>query len=114
MKDINLVALAGRLTRDPELKYANSGVAILNFSIACNDRTKNGDVWEDEGHFFDCVIIGKLAEAISPRMVKGAKVFLNGRLKQNRWESKDGQKRSKVEVFVYDIDITGKQQVSDF
>jgi single-strand DNA-binding protein len=106
MADINLVVLVGRLTRDAELKYSNTGVAITNLSLAVNLRTKKEDTWQDEGHFFDAVLIGRRAEALAQYLVKGKQVAIQGELRQNRWEQ-EGQRRSRVEVFVRDIQLLG-------
>ena len=104
MRNINQVAVAGRLTRDAEMRYSNSGSPITKFSVAVNDSKKNGDVWEDDPSFFNCVLFGKLGEAIAPKLTKGSQVFLAGKIKQNRWE-KDGEKHSTVEIIVNDIEV---------
>ena len=106
MADINQVVLVGRLTRDVELKYTNSGFAIANLSLAVNRRVKRDDTWQEEGHFFNCVLIGKRAEALAQYLVKGKQVGIQGELRQNRWEQ-DGQPRSRVEIFINDIQLLG-------
>ena len=104
MRDYNHVGLIGRLTRDPEIKYTQSGMAICSFSLAVNASVKRGDSWEDEASFFDCVVFGKQAETVSKYMVKGKQILVDGSLKQERWE-KDGQKRSKVSVIANNIQL---------
>ena len=106
MADINQVILIGRLTRDVELKYTNSGFAIANLSLAVNRRVKRDDTWQDEGNFFNCVLIGKRAEALAQYLVKGKQLGIQGELRQNRWEQ-DGQPRSRVEIFINDIQLLG-------
>ena len=106
MADINQVVLIGRLTRDVELKYTNSGFAIANLSLAVNRRVKKDDTWQDEGNFFNCVLIGKRAEALAQYLVKGKQIGIQGELRQNRWEQ-DGQPRSRVEIFINDIQLLG-------
>lgn len=106
MADINCVVLVGRLTRDAELKYTNTGYPVCNFSIAVNRRRRNGDVWEDEASFFDIVLWGKQGEALNQYLVKGKQVSVSGELRQNRWEQ-DGQTRSKVEVIANNIQLLG-------
>jgi single-strand DNA-binding protein len=106
MADINQVVLIGRLTRDVELKYTNTGFAIANLSLAVNRRVKKDDTWQDEGSFFNCVLIGKRAEALAQYLVKGKQLGIQGELRQNRWEQ-DGQPRSRVEIFVTDIQLLG-------
>jgi len=105
MRNLNTVVIEGRLTRDAELKYTNSGFAICNFSVACNDRRKKGDDWEDYAHFIDVTILGKFAEIIAPRLTKGAAAVVNGKLQQNRWQDKDGNNRSKLEVLCNEISV---------
>jgi single-strand DNA-binding protein len=109
MSDLNKVILIGRLTRDAELKYTNSGLAVSRFSIAVNRRKKTGDSWTEETDFFDCVLFGRSAEALGQYMTKGKQIGIEGELHQNRWEQ-DGQKRSKVEVFVQNIQLLGGGQ----
>ena len=106
MADINQVVLVGRLTRDVELKYTNTGFAIANLSLAVNRRVKKEDTWQDEGQFFNCVLIGKRAEALAQYLVKGKQIGIQGELRQNRWEQ-DGQPRSRVEIFVNNIQLLG-------
>jgi single-strand DNA-binding protein len=105
--DLNVVTLIGRLTRDPELTYANSGTAICKFSLAVNRRKKVADnKWEDEASFFDCSMFGKSAESITQYLEKGKQVSILGELRQNRWEQ-DGQSRSKVEIIVNFLQLLG-------
>jgi len=106
MAGINHVVLVGNLTRDAELKFTNAGLAISKFSLAVNRRTKKGDTWQDEVDFFDAVFMGKGAEAVSQYLLKGKQVGIQGELRQNRWEQ-EGQKRSKVEVFVTNLQLLG-------
>ena len=106
MTDVNSVVLIGRLTRDAELKYTSSGVAICKFSLAVNRSKKSGDRWEDEVSFFDCTSFGRSAEAVSQYMTKGKQIGIQGELRQDRWE-KDGQSRSKVEVIANTVQLLG-------
>ncbi len=104
--DINMVVLVGRLTRDAELRYTNSGTAVCKFSLAVNRKKRSGDTWEDEVSFFDIVVWGKQGEAVSRYLEKGKQVSVAGELRQNRWEQ-DGQPRSKVEVVVTNLQLLG-------
>jgi single-strand DNA-binding protein len=105
--DINSVVLVGRLTRDAELTYAGSGTAICKFSIANNYSRRQGDSWQEETNFFDCVLFGRSGEALQRYLVKGKQVGVQGALRQDRWESQDGQKRSRVNVIVNEINLLG-------
>ncbi|WP_455382655.1 single-stranded DNA-binding protein [Salinispira pacifica] len=106
MADINRVILVGRLTRDAELKYTNSGLAVCKFSLAINRRRKNGDQWVDEANFFDVVLMGRSGEAIHRYLQKGKQVGVEGELRQSRWEQ-DGQSRSRVEIFATNVQLLG-------
>ncbi len=106
MADINRVILVGRLTRNAELKYTNSGAAVSKFSLAINQRRKKGDQWEDEVHYFDVSLWGKSAESINQYLVKGKPVGVEGQLRQDRWQQ-DGQNRSKVEIFATNVMLLG-------
>ena len=106
---INRVILAGNLTREPEVRSTASGMTIVSFGIAVNERVKNGDNWEDRPNYFDCVFFGTRAEKVSQYISKGSKVAIEGKLRYSQWE-KDGQKRSKVEVVVDEIELMGGGQ----
>jgi single-strand DNA-binding protein len=107
MADINTVVLVGRLTRDAQLKYSNSGLAITELSIAVNSRTKQGDQWVDEANFFDVTVFGRQGEAIQRYLVKGKQVGVEGRLKQDRWQNQEGQNRSKVAIVANNVMLLG-------
>lgn len=106
MADINHVVLVGRLTRDAEIKYTNTGTAISRFSIAINRRRKINDQWTEEANFFDIVLWAKQAESLTPYLVKGKQIGIQGELRQNRWEQ-DGQPRSRVEIHASNIQLLG-------
>lgn len=106
MADINHVVLVGRLTRDAELKYTNSGYAVSKVSIAVNQRRKVNDQWTDEVSFFDVVIWGKTAESLNTYLLKGKQIGVEGKLRQNRWEQ-EGKQRSKVEIVASNIQLLG-------
>lgn len=103
---INYVALSGNLTRNAELRYTNSGLSVLKFTVAVNDRVQNKQTgeWEDYPNFVDCTLFGRYGAAVAPSMLKGAKVALDGRLHFSKWE-KDGDKRSKLDVIVNNLEI---------
>lgn len=109
MADVNHVVLIGRLTRDSELRYTQSGTPIVKFSIAVNRRKKAGEEWVEEVSFFDIVFWGKMGESINQYLVKGKQVAVAGELRQNRWEQ-DGQPRSKVEIIATNLQLLGSSQ----
>ncbi len=105
MNDKNDITLQGRLTRDAEVKYTNTGTALANIAIASNYSYKKGDDWTDEVSYFDVVAWGKLAEA-QAELKKGTPVIVFGRLKQERWQVQDGATRSRVNVVADKIVVT--------
>ena len=104
--DINSIVLVGRLTRDSELKFTNSGTAICRFSIAVNRMKRSGEQREEEVSYIDIAVWGKQAEALTPYLVKGRQVCINGELRQSRWEQ-DGQSRSRFEVVANNVQLLG-------
>ena len=104
---INRVNISGNLTRDPELRAAGSGMQILRFGVAVNDRARNQQTgeWEDRPNFVDCVVFGNRADALSRLLSKGSKVAIEGKLRYSSWETQDGQRRSKLEVVVDEVEF---------
>lgn len=107
---INRVTISGNLTRDPELRTTATGNPVLGFSVAVNDRRKNNVAgeWEDHPNFVDCTMFGTRAEKITPYLSKGTKVAIDGKLRWSQWE-RDGQKRSKLEVIVDEIEFLSQR-----
>ena len=108
---INRVNISGNLTRDPELRQTQGGMAILSLGVAVNDRRKNQQTgeWEDVPNFVDCVVFGARAEKLAQFLAKGSKVAIEGKLRWSQWE-KDGAKRSKLEVVVDEIEFMSRGQ----
>ncbi len=98
MANFNRVILVGRLTRDVELKYTQSGMAVTDVGLAVSDRRKSqtGE-WVEETTFVDVTLWGRTAEVSSEYLSKGSPILIEGRLKLDTWET-DGQKRSKLRV----------------
>lgn len=93
----NRIILVGNLTKDPELRYTPQGTPVGNIRIAVNSRVKQGGEYKDEVLFINAVTFGRLAENISQYLVKGRRVLVEGRLKENVWEH-EGQQKRKFEV----------------
>ncbi|MHC4939846.1 MAG: single-stranded DNA-binding protein [Planctomycetota bacterium] len=102
MADFNKVILLGRLTRDPELKYTNSGMAVAEIGLAVGRRyfNKQTNQQVEESNFIDCTAFGKQAETLNQYMKKGRPLFVEGRLKFDSWQNKEGQRRSKLSVVI--------------
>jgi single-strand DNA-binding protein len=106
---LNKVMLIGRLTRDPEVRFLPSGVQVTNLTIAVNRRYKDkSGEWREESYFFDIESYGKLAERVGSQLSKGYQILIEGSLRQDRWESSSGEKRSKVKIVADRIALLGK------
>jgi len=101
MPNYNKVLLMGNLTRDVELKYTPSNMAVANIGIAVNRRYKGNDgEMKEETTFVDCEAWAQTAENLSKWFSKGRPIFLEGRLKLDQWQDKEGGNRSKLKVVI--------------
>jgi single-strand DNA-binding protein len=104
MPSYNKVILMGNLTRDVQLKSVAGGQAVAEIGIAVNRKFKLKDGTEkEEVTYVDCECWGPRAEVINKYFSKGKPIFIEGRLKLDSWEDKDGQKRSKMRVVIEDF-----------
>ncbi len=108
MANFNKVILMGNLTRDPELRVTPGGLAICKFGLAVNRQytTKDGEKRE-ETTFVDIDAFGRQAETISKYVQKGRPLMVEGRLRLDQWEGKDGEKRSKLNVVLENFQFVG-------
>ena len=104
----NRVILIGNLTRDPEVKYLQSGTAVCEISVALNDRMKDSSgQWVDRVSYVEVTLWSRSAEIAGEYLRKGSPIFVEGRLQQDTWESQDGQKRSKLRVICERMQLVG-------
>ena len=105
MSNGNSVTLVGNVTRDPELRFTNSGQAKVNFGLAVNRRWQNRQTqeWEEQVSFFNVVAWGEMGENAAESLAKGSRVLVTGRLEQRSWETDNGEKRSIVEIVADEI-----------
>lgn len=110
MSSFNRVILMGNLTRDPELRQTQSGTSICRFSVAVNRSfsSQDGSV-RDETCFVDIDSFGRTAENISKYFSKGKPILVEGRLRQDSWEDKQGQKRTKLVVVLERFEFVGSK-----
>jgi single-strand DNA-binding protein len=110
-RSLNRVQLIGNLTRDPELRYTPSGTAVCSFSIATN-RSWTTDTGEkkEEVDFHRIVAWNKLAELCSQFLVKGRKVYVEGRLQTRSWAAQDGTQKQTTEIIINDMILIGFQK----
>lgn len=103
---MNKVVLIGRLTKDPELKFApNTGTAIARFTVAASRRKK-----DDGADFISCVAFGKTGETICQYLVKGNPIALTGHMQTGSYDAKDGTKRYTTDVIVETFEFIGSGQ----
>jgi single-strand DNA-binding protein len=109
MASFNKVLLMGNLTRDPQLRYLPNNTPVAEFGVACNRKYKTAAGEErEEVTFVDVSVLGKLAEIVSKYFQKGRPIFVEGRLKFDTWEDKQGGgKRSKLSVVMENFQFIG-------
>lgn len=100
LPQVNDVRLVGRLTRDPELRFTAKGTAVCHFDLAVNRRYKDtaSGEWKEEASFVPVVVWREAGQRCGEKLKKGSPVFVEGRLKSRAWETKEGQKRTTLEV----------------
>src|SRR6059058_5360679 len=111
---LNDVRLVGRLTRDPEVRYTPKGQAVARLDMAVNRRFKDGTgEWRDDTTFVPVTVWREAAERCRERLKKGSPVYVEGRLRSSSWETKDGQKRSGLEVEAYRLQFLAKNSTEE-
>ncbi len=103
MANDNSVTLVGNLTRDPELRYTQSGRGVASFGMAVNRRYMVNNEWQEETSFFNVVAWGDLGENAAASLTKGNRIVVTGRLQQRDYETREGEKRTIVEVIADDL-----------
>ena len=97
----NNVVIVGNVTRDPDLRFTQSGTAVASFGVAWNQRSSQGG--EEKAHFFDVTCWRELAENVAESISKGSRVVIYGRLDYRSWESENGEKRSAVQIVADEV-----------
>ena len=112
--NLNRVTVAGNLTRDPEVRFLANEKAVANFGLAINHRykTKEGERKEDTT-FVDIEAGGRTAELVGQYLTKGRACYVEGRLKLDQWEDRDGTKRSKLKVVADTVQFLGEPKGND-
>ena len=96
----NTVTIVGNVTRDPELRFTQGGLAVANFGVAWNMKNRDG---EESVSFFDVSCWRSLAENVAESVTKGTRVVIYGRLDHRTWETEDGEKRSKIDIIADEV-----------
>ena len=107
MASVNRVILIGNCTRDPEVRHTPKGTAVTDLGLAMNRYySSEGGEKREETTFVDVTIWGKQAESLHQYLVKGRHIMVVGRLKLNKWETEEGDKRSKLTMVAEKINLT--------
>ncbi len=105
---MNLATICGNLGADPELRYTQSGTAVMNLSIATTEPKKVGNDWEDHVEWHRITVWDKRAEGLAKVLCKGSKVLVTGPLRTTSWEDKQGGgKRWKTEILARNVELCG-------
>lgn len=112
-RDLNKVMIIGRLGRDPEMRYTPSGRPVTTFSVATSRSwsTVDGERHQ-ETEWFNVVAWGNLAEICKQYLTKGQQVYIEGRLQTRKWEDKEGNKHSSVEIVANEMMMLGDRRES--
>jgi single-strand DNA-binding protein len=97
------VTIVGNLTRDPELRFTAGGKGVASFGVAVSRRYQQNGEWQEKTSFFNVTAWDTLGENIAASLNKGARVIVTGRLEQREYETKEGEKRSVVEIVADEI-----------
>ena len=108
MAQDNTVTITGNATREPELRFTPGGQPVASFGVAVNRRWQNRQTqeWEEATSFIDVTCWAQLAENAAESVGRGTRVTVTGRLDQRRWETDNGEKRSKIEIVADDVAVS--------
>lgn len=101
------VSFTGNVTADPTLRFTQKGDAVCSFTVAVNERVKEGDRWKDgDSTYYECSVWRQYAENVAESVTKGTRVTVQGKLKARSYEGKDGTKRTVFDVQVEEVGLT--------
>jgi single-strand DNA-binding protein len=103
MPGYNRVILMGNLTREPDLSYTPAGLAVCEFSLAVSHRYRQHNEYREEVCYVDVVVFGPVGQSAKEQLHKGSRALVDGRLTQKRWETPEGQRKSKYEVVAHTV-----------
>lgn len=96
--NVNTVVLVGNLTKAPELRTTSGGTSVANLRLAVNSSERSGGEWTERPSYFDVTVWGNQAQSCEKYLSKGSPVAVHGRLRQERWQGKEGNERSRVVI----------------
>ena len=97
------ITIVGNATAEPELRFTTGGKGNCSFGVAVSRRWQRDGEWQEQTSFFNVVTFGSLAENVAASIGKGTRVVVTGRLEQRTWETKEGEKRSVVEIVADEV-----------
>lgn len=104
---VNKIIIIGNLGRDPEVRFAQNGMAICKLSVAVTERVKDGDAWKDATEWMRVTVFGKTAENAGQYLQKGRQIYVEGRLKTEKYKDKDGVEKTSTEVVANVVQFLG-------
>jgi single-strand DNA-binding protein len=99
----SVVTIVGNATREPELRFTTGGQAVLALGVAVNRRWQKDGKWQEQVSFFNVTAWGTLAENVAQSIQKGSRIIVTGRLEQREYETREGEKRTSVEIVADEI-----------
>jgi len=107
--NVNKAIIIGNLGGDPELRYTSNNVAVVNFTVATNERWQKDGVWDERTEWHRVVAWGNLAEICNKMLRKGSQVYIEGRIQTRSWEDQTGQKRYITEIVANEmVNLSGR------
>lgn len=107
------ITIVGNLGNDPEIRYAQSGMAIGSISVAVSERVKDGDEWKEHTEWMRCTLFGKTAENAGEYLKKGSRVFITGRLRQEKYKDKEGIEKYSTKIMVDTLKFLDRKEQGD-
>lgn len=107
MPSVNKAIIVGHVGRDAELKYLATGTPMMAFTVATSERFKRGDEWEERTEWHSVTMFGDAAERLAQYVVKGAQVYVEGKIQTRSWDDKDGVKHYKTEINAQTVQTLG-------
>jgi single-strand DNA-binding protein len=111
-RGINKAVIVGTLGRDPEIRYAANGNAVVNISVATNESWKDRETGESQERteWHRIVIFGKLGEIASQYLKKGSQAYFEGKIKTSKWQDESGNNRYTTEIVANEMQMLGRRQ----
>lgn len=106
---VNKAILVGNLGADPESRETPSGMTVTNLRIATSERVKKGEQWEDHTEWHRVVCFGRTAENAAKFLTKGKQVYIEGRIRTNKWQDKDGNDKWSTEIIADNLRFIGSK-----